>query len=440
MLEQLQYGGRRVAGFGPARVFGLGDGAAQQAQQLGQQYGYSLYQQYSPQAQAAMSGFLSNYVPGGLAAAQGYVAMLNNLGKSGLDALNAAAAKNPGAAIGDMTPIVAAILAAESANPIVGAAVLGGMSILSEIVSLVSPPPTPQHCTYAIPPAPDPGFPSVCVTASARPAGPQDPDWVTIDQFDTGTVSRGGGGAGSLTWVPSSNTNDNQLGGPWALQAFGVNDGPWGSWWNNIGLELYALGDRTVAANDWALGRQNPASDAQTNYSGQAAILTTLTNLGPTGIGFLKAVDFAFIKASELLINGYAAPSPQLILQAVVQAWNAGYSSSSTYTFQPPQQLAYGLFSTFTEWVCAGGIDGQRIDPAPTINTGPSTIFQNINPEIINQAGPGSTSTSSPAATAVGVTAAAAGVGALSIAAYAYTQGISFLDAWRRLKRAVTGE
>lgn len=348
---------------GASRLFGLGFTTPPGI--LGN--GYDLYAKIPDQVQGEMSAVLSSYVSP--AQAQMAVSQLSTLGSAAFGVLGDLSRGNLGKAVGDATPILAAALAATAANPLVGAAVLAGASILAAILPNLG---RVQQCDYTVG--------DVCFRTRARPAGPNDPDWITIDDFDP--IQNGNGNAGSFgnaSWTAVEGTSLG-IGGRWCDLAFPT-------WWHLVGLELYALGDRSIMALDWLNGTfTNPAGgglapDAMIQqyvhdyYLGPNAQL--LSQLGDRGRQFLVAFDHAFVKLQEPQLNGFAPIPPGILVNAVTQAWNPGFVGPPFLTLPKSFAIDNGALgadhsksATFVQWVLAGGLDQQAISTGIDLNMG----------------------------------------------------------------------
>lgn len=418
--------------------------------------GYSLYQSLTQNTQATLTQCLTNYASNAGVNVAGAVGLMSNLGGAAFNSLQALGAKNVGAAIGDATPLVAAALAASAADPLVGVAVIAGVGILSQIASVLFPPPSPQQCAYTLPAAP--GAPYVCFQSPTRPSGPSDPTWLTIEAFDT-QIGSGSGSSGAASWTLANGASQQAFASStWAEAAFI-------SWWPLVGMELYALGDRSVAAIDWANsiknsgfgGTKDPDQYVQDNYLTPNAY--TLALLGDTGKKFLVAFDLAFIKLQEIQLNGFNPLPMHLLVDAIVSAWNLGYSPCQTgdascsqaekAQYQLTPNSAFGSGGTFIEWVLDGLLnqpDNTRYYPGPIINIGPLNKIQIIPGGGIKVSGPKlpvakgsgspSTSSSSSALLVVGGIALVS-VGGLYLygRSHGMTLGETTRSAWSSVKR-----
>lgn len=366
--------------------------------------GYSLYQALPSPIQSQMTAYLSSYVDP--AAAQRAVNQVANLGAAAFGTLQDLSSGNYGKAIGDASPIIAAALAATAANPIVGAAVLAAASILSLIVPNLG---KVQTCDYKVG--------DVCFHQAARPSGPLDPDWVTIEAFDPiqgGNANSGQFGTVDVTrWEPMQGLA-LAPGGTWGALAFR-------SWWPLLGLELYALGDRSLPALDWAAavgrtGQTSPDAYAQHYYLAPNSAL--LAQIGDKGRAFLIAFDHAFLKMQEIPLNGFTPLQTPIVIEAIRQAWNGGYAGPPTFSFPKSFAIDNGApgadaskSGTFLQWILAGGYDGQSI-LAVDVNLGPKRVW---TPSLAGQgAAPPSAGASAPSSSSSGT---AVTVGLLAIAA-----------------------
>ena len=408
--EFLRVGGRIVEPFG-----------------LALPQGYNMYQQLPTDVQAEIAGWLGPQVAGGASQAAAYAQQFSDIGQQAFGVLQDLSGKNYGKAIGDATPLIAVGLAVLGASPVVGVAVLAGVSLVGALANALFPPPAPQQCSYAL------GY--TCFHMGARAAGPKDPQWVTIEQFNSTATS-----AGNISWETLSGYN---FLGNWGSQAF--------PWWNLVGMELYALGDRSTAATDWAAvagsgkgfysGYANADDAANKMYLKPNAYRLAL--LGDAGKSFLIAFDHAFIKMQEVAINGFSPLPTNILLGAVVDAWNTGYSTDRQYQFDPNTDIANvgaqdTSSATFIEWVLGGGYDQQRW-PIPPINLGlklsslkfPTSGFSNSTPGKPPGVSAAGTSTGSKVVTtAVVVGAASAG----GLYWYASQHGITMMQALSRLR------
>lgn len=342
----------------------------------GYQLGYTLYGQVEAQTQASILSYLTKTGGKTLSDAQGAVKAIANLGTVAAGALRALHAQSAGEAIGDITPLIAAGLSAASVNPLVGAAVLAGVGLAEILADLFSVP--AQQCDYTVG--------NVCFHSATHTYGPSDPNWIPIETFATAWKWK------AITWelTPNASKADSAV-----LAAFG-------GWWEAVGLELYVLGDRSVAALDWAKSQQASGSDPDKVANAMApSILAKADAYGALGRKFLLAFDLAFVKLQEMPVNGLAPIHPTMLIDSVVDAWNGSHAG-------PPKQIAAGdtpagQTPLFLELVLNGGYDRQSIPPKQ-INTGPERITLHLPPS------PSTTSSSASTGLVVaGATAVAAG-------------------------------
>lgn len=428
------------------RYAGLGDALAipPSLQNIG-----SPYQQLTGAQLADLQSWAAGQLPGGVSDAVGFVGQYASLGVSAFNSLmTLAKSSSPQQAIGSVTPLIAAGLAALGASPVIGIAVLAGLSVLS---GLLGSAPSVPSCTVALPQCPSsapgnlPCGALVCMNVSQRPAGPQDPTWLTIDRFDWNkTTSAGTDSQYPFTWsiYQTPGGSSSFSGVWWAGLAFS-------NWWYRIGLELYALGDRSVAATDWADMQNRGAFGTAGTADALAQSLyltpnaTRLAALGPAGRDFIIAFDKAFIKLyAEPLINGYPPMPTDKIVSTIVGAWNLGRSNSATQQFNPPTtpsisgQWSAGVLGPqalfIEQFLLAGYLDGQRQYPGPTVNLG---SVLDTSTAASNSGGSGSGAGSS----VVPVLAATVAAGAAGVVAYHYLTGVAVGQVGKRAWGALTG-
>jgi hypothetical protein len=341
------------------------------------------------------------------------VTAVNGLLPAAQTTIAALKAGNPIGALTDATPLLAAGLAAAGVGTVAVAAIAGAIVAFTEIASALGlfQPKPPQTCTNVVG--------TVCFTR-ARPWGTADPNWLTIEEY-TSAADAGGSG-----WTSVSGTSCT--GSTWGECAF--------SWWFLIGAELYALGDRSIAAANWALdyggvGSSDAAAAAAATIGFSPAAVAQWSALGSVGADFCRTFDLAWVKQSEMYLNGYGAPDPGSFLNAFVIAWNTMHSPSRIITFDGTGVTFIDAILQGNAQTSIGGVaaQSQRYVLAMPVHIGPP----------LAAAGPGAPmATSKKVAIAAGVvggaTVAAAGVGT-----YAYYAGVSLPLLFGRAVGAVGG-
>ena len=288
------------------------------------------------------------------------VTAVNNLLPAAQTTIAALKAGNVNGVIADATPLIAAGLAFAGVGTVATAAVVGGLVAFTEIASALGlfQPAPPQSCTNVVG--------TVCFTRT-RPWGTADPNWLTIERF-TSEADAGGDG-----WTHTTGSDTKLM---WGECAF--------TWWDDVGAELYALGDRSIAATNWLTN--NNAGVAAATFtptpgpaSGNPGAIAQWAQLGPVGKDFCRSFDLAWIKMSEMYLNGYGAPDPGSFVSSFVAAWNTLHSASQTFNFT-------GTGFTFVDYVLAGqaatSIGGANSISQGYPPTGPVNIGAAIAPSV----------------------------------------------------------
>ena len=387
-----------------------------QATALSAQYGVIVptYGQMSPTQATQLSQQLGDFgvtVPSDV---QNGINAINGLLPATQSTIQAIKAGNGLAAITDATPLICAGLAATGVGTVAVAALAGGIAAFSAIASalgLNQQPPPLETCVWSAG--------NIC-NNRARPWGPQDPSWVTIEAL---TASANANGIPGLSRLGS---NNQQFWGD-AL----------GMWWGAMGAELYALGDRSICAMNWATQQQESGNDLDTLVAYQLRNVDQWSALGVTGKKFCMAFDVAWARMSETFLNGYSAPDPSAFVTAFITAWNTIHPPSRTIVFD-------GTGGTFLDNVISGGgwtaVDGtspvpQRLAPTIPVNIplefvdsgiiGPGFAGEGV-PISFKPSTTSGMSTTKKAALAVGGTVVVGAVGA-AIYGYVTGQGVGYL-------------
>ena len=330
------------------------------------------YQHMSPMQAAQLANQLGDFGVSAPPQLQQGVDAVNNLLPAAQSTIAAIKSGNVNGAIADATPLIAAGLAATGVGTVAIAAIAGGLeafTAISSALGLFQPAP-PQTCNYIVG--------DVCFSL-VRPYGPTDPAWLTIEQY-TSEADAGGAGWEILKGTASVAQSEN-----WGERAF-----PW--WWA-VGAELYALGDRSIAAMNWAstLNGADPTINAEAVLgmvngapappgSNMAAVAAEWATLGAVGWDFCRTFDLAWIKMSEMYLNGYLAPSPEAFISSFIQAWNTVHSDSTQVVFTSTSQTFLGQILGGMSPTNVGGTvtQQQRFNPTAPVNVGGVVVLHAV--------------------------------------------------------------
>lgn len=470
----LQIGNRVVPGFDD---WGLGTVPPAVGQTLSNLYGGSGTQAQQDAEDTITSTLSQNGVSSG--DIQTAISAYNQIGPGAATALSDLSHGNTLGAIQAIIPLIGAGLIASGVGAPAAAVVVGGLELATGVLEALGLFQTPQtvSCAWALPmPAFGKTQDYLCFTGTSattvRPYGPSapdgtpNPDWLTMEQFQTGQPPTGQQPA-SISWQ-LVNSSSNPQPDPTLLNgtAWTTWAGVTWSWWPTLALDLYTMGvsypgsavdvpPGSELASTQFSSRINQSAIAYNGISGPGGVNMTpyAAPSGPAGViaavaittniqGFLSAYEQALIRSCEFPINNFASIDPIALLTAAQMAWNATHNASVTYTFGATGAAG----STLVDSICAGAATGQQwtqsgnnVSGTPITEVG---ITINVGPEMTVEPGTGiiatggNTGAAPAASTGTKIAVGAVVVGAVAaggIYAYADLEGLTMLQVLKRL-------